>query len=138
MLGVIFIISLLMGILYPTIAKVRTKGKMAKAQAEIEALAVALRMYESDLGKYPPSTTAESDALHKYLGIAVTSTALNIVVGPYMEFKIKDLSASNQYKDPWGNAYVYAAPGTNNTNSFDIHSLGPDGSDNTADDVKNW
>lgn len=40
--------------------------------------------------------------------------------------------------DPWGHAYQYRNPGIFNTNSFDVYSLGPDGLDNTADDIGNW
>ena len=143
MLGVLFIIATLIGILFPTIAKVRMKGKVAKAQAEIEALGVALRMYESDLGKYPPNTSQEADALYKYLGNSRTSGALNITVGPYMEFKTKDLVPGNIFRDPWKQAYVYSSrdgspAATNNTYSFDIQSLGPDNASGTNDDVKNW
>ena len=155
MLGVLFIIAILMGILLPTVTKVRIKGKIARAQTEIEALGVALRMYESDLGKYPPDTTAEPGALYLYLWGdpavkpkgGVHSGALNIDVGPYMEFKDKDLkdlgSNKKSYLDPWKQPYIYASKdgptvSTHNVSSVDIHSLGPDGKDNTPDDVKNW
>ncbi len=149
MLGVIFIIATLLGILFPTIAKVRYKAKVVKAQAEIEALAVSIRMYESDLGKYPPSTVSGSE-IYDFLGKKIHSGALNIDVGPYMEFKSTNLGPGNIYKDPWGNAYIYAGKdggvgtppppvATHNTFSFDIHSTGPDGSQGTtADDVNNW
>src|SRR3990167_928973 len=114
MIGVVFIIAVLIGILFPTINKVITKGKIARAQSEIEALSVALRMYESDLGNYPPGTASESDALHKYLGTSRSSAALNITVGPYMEFKSKDL-ISNVYQDPWRNPYIYTPAGPNHS-----------------------
>ncbi len=142
MLGVLFIIATLVGILFPTIAKVRYKAKVVKAQAEIEALAVAMRMYESDLGKYPPSTVTGGE-IYDFLGKKLHSIALNIDVGPYMEFKSSSLGVGNIYKDPWGNAYIYASrDGTpaaaHNTSSFDIHSIGPDGTDGNSDDVINW
>jgi general secretion pathway protein G len=40
-------------------------------------------------------------------------------------------------KDPWGNEYIYRYPGTNNANSYDIYSLGPDGREGN-DDITNW
>ena len=154
MLGVLFIIATLIGILFPTLAKVRVKAKMAKAQAEIEALSVALRLYEGDLGKYPPNTTSSGGELYKYLWGdpavkpkgGVHSNALNIDVGPYMEFKARDLDANKSYLDPWKQPYVYASKDAadlatvakHNPASFDIHSLGPDGSDATSDDINNW
>jgi general secretion pathway protein G len=38
-------------------------------------------------------------------------------------------------KDPWGNDYVYRAPGTNGAD-YDLLSAGPDGHEGTADDIK--
>lgn len=40
--------------------------------------------------------------------------------------------------DPWGNPYKYAYPPTHNRSKPDIYSMGPDGKDGTADDIKNW
>jgi len=40
--------------------------------------------------------------------------------------------------DPWGNPYIYVCPGTHNTDSYDLHSFGPDGQDGTEDDIDNW
>ena len=42
-------------------------------------------------------------------------------------------------KDPWGNEFQYAYPPERGTRDFpDIWSLGPDGEDNTEDDITNW
>ncbi len=143
MLGVLFIIATLMGILLPVIAKVRTKAKIAKAQSEIESLSIALRMYESDLGKFPPNTNTSADALYVYLGTPRISSALNITVGPYMEFKSSELGTGNVYVDPWKRSYVYVSrdgspAASHNAYSFDLHSVGPDGVSGNADDVQNW
>jgi general secretion pathway protein G len=40
-------------------------------------------------------------------------------------------------KDPWGNAYIYRAPGTLNVNGFDIVSTGKDGQEGNEYDVTN-
>ncbi len=143
MLGVILIVMTLIGILLPTVAKVRSKAKSARAQSEIETLSVALRMYESDLGKYPPNTSQVSNSLYNYLGRQITSGTFNLIVGPYMEFKADSLNSSQVYLDPWKSAYVYSSrdgspAATNNTYSFDLSSRGPDGTANTSDDIKNW
>lgn len=42
---------------------------------------------------------------------------------------------AERFKDPWGYGYVYLSPGRKNPNGFDIYSLGPDGIDETEDDV---
>jgi type II secretion system protein G len=146
MLGVLSIIAILVGILFPAIATVRTKAKVAKAHATIQALSVALRMHESDLGTYPSSTASVPNALYTHLGKQVDSgPPLNITVGPYMEFKKAELGAGDVLNDPWGNPYIYVSRdggppvSTHNTNSFDLHSTGPDGPQGTiADDINNW
>ena len=51
--------------------------------------------------------------------------------GPYLKGEIP--------KDPWGQPYVYECPGRrNNSKSYDLASIGPDGREGTEDDVANW
>ena len=44
----------------------------------------------------------------------------------------------NNAKDPWDKPLIFKCPGTNDTDSADISSAGPDKQDNTADDIKSW
>jgi general secretion pathway protein G len=39
-------------------------------------------------------------------------------------------------KDPWNRDYILRCPGTINTDGVDVVSLGPDGQEGTADDIK--
>ena len=39
-------------------------------------------------------------------------------------------------KDPWGREVILRCPGTVNTDGVDVVSVGPDGQEGTADDVK--
>ena len=39
-------------------------------------------------------------------------------------------------KDPWNKDYIFRCPGTVNADSVDVISVGPDGQEGTADDVK--
>lgn len=53
------------------------------------------------------------------------------------------VSGSKKYlrelnKDPWGNPYVYLVPGEHHSDSYDLFSMGPDGSRGTEDDVAPW
>jgi len=41
-------------------------------------------------------------------------------------------------RDPWDHAYRFSAPGKHNQSSYDLWSVGPDGADQTADDIGNW
>ena len=53
--------------------------------------------------------------------------------GPYLRRVIPN--------DPWGRAYVYTAPGRENTETFDLYSLGRDGrpgGEGEDGDVTSW
>lgn len=41
-------------------------------------------------------------------------------------------------KDPWGQEYIYVFPGTRNKRKPDVISRGPDGIEDTEDDIGNW
>ncbi|MFC2140460.1 prepilin-type N-terminal cleavage/methylation domain-containing protein [Candidatus Auribacterota bacterium] len=155
-LFVIAIIAVLAGLLIPTVGLVQNKARKGKAESMIQSLSVAVKMYQNDFGLLPTSadfsgsnaTTVLVQALgQRFIG----SSAGN--VGPYVEFKNKDLNG-NQIIDPWGNPYYYygdddnGATGDapyNNVYSFDIYSMGKDGSTGSgssagdgSDDINNW
>jgi len=44
----------------------------------------------------------------------------------------------NNAKDPWGKDLIFHCPGTNDTDSADILSSGPDKQEGTPDDIKSW
>jgi general secretion pathway protein G len=44
----------------------------------------------------------------------------------------------NNAKDPWGKDLVFRCPGTNDTDSADITSAGPDKQEGTPDDINSW
>jgi general secretion pathway protein G len=44
----------------------------------------------------------------------------------------------NNSKDPWGKDLIFHCPGTNDTDSADISSAGPDKQEGTADDIRSW
>ncbi|MES1171804.1 MAG: type II secretion system protein GspG [Bacteroidota bacterium] len=46
--------------------------------------------------------------------------------------------SKNDAKDPWGTAYIFRCPGTQDTEGVDVVSLGPDKADGTTDDVRSW
>ena len=55
LLVVIGIIALIIGLLLPTLGRVRRNARNARALADLQAIATALEVYKSDLGDYPPS-----------------------------------------------------------------------------------
>lgn len=51
--------------------------------------------------------------------------------GPY-------ISTPDVLNDPWGQPYRYRCPGTYNQHGYDLWSVGPDGAEDTGDDIGNW
>lgn len=116
---VVVIIGILVGIAIPRLGGRVRQAQIAAAEADINNIGMALRLYELDNGTYPPSLQAL---------ISKPGNAPNWR-GPYLE---KGLP-----KDPWGNEYVYTFPGTRNPHGYDLKSYGPDGVE-SADDIGNW
>ena len=116
---VVVIIGILAGI-----ATVKFSGRIGQSQesaaaASVQAISMALNLYEIDNFGFPQSLQAL---------VSDPGGAPNWR-GPYLE---KGLP-----KDPWGNDFVYRVPGTRNPNSYDLFSYGPDGSE-SGDDIGNW
>ena len=110
---VVVIIGMLAGV-----ATVSLRGRMQQAQVNtakqsVDAIGLAVKMYEVDNGKYPAS-----------LQNLVTRASEPNWNGPYLD---KGLP-----KDPWGNDFQY----TGSKDGFTVVSAGPDGSFGTEDDVK--
>ena len=109
---VVTIISLLAGIVAVSIPKYNTKARIAKAKADIDSIGVGVQSYLLDTGKYPASLdvlTAGDDPI-------IASIPL----------------------DPWQSPYKYAYPSAHKPYKYDLWSFGPDGLENTDDDIANW
>ena len=124
---VVVIICILAAMVIPNLAGRSQQARVSAAKADIEAnLSSALDLYELDNGKNPTTEQGLTALLEK-------PTANPVPVnwnGPYLKKKRIPV-------DPWGKAYVYAAPGKHNTESFDLSSFGPDGVE-SKDDITNW
>ena len=46
--------------------------------------------------------------------------------------------SKNDGKDPWGTAYGYRCPGTQDPEGVDVWSLGPDKQEGNTDDIRSW
>lgn len=121
---VIIIIGVLVAMVAPRLAGKSQQGKLAAAQADINAhLSAALDLFEVDNGRYP--TTEE--------GLAALRTAPSGTPrwkGPYIKRPVP--------LDPWGKPYVYRSPGQHNREDYDLFSYGPDGVEGGQDDITNW
>lgn len=121
---VVVIIGALVAMVMPRLAGRSEQAKTGAAQADITAnIATGLKMYELDNGRFP---SAEDGGLNALLTKPGTAGNWN---GPYLEKKPVD---------PWGRDYIYKSPGAHRTYDYDLYSVGRDGQEDTADDVKNW
>lgn len=128
MMLVIALIGLLIGVGVANYDKIFGGAQAKAADMFIQSSGkTALASYRFAMGNYP--TTAQ--------GLAALITAPDNAgsrwAGPYLDVKGGKLP-----DDPWGRPYQYRCPGTKNTSSYDLFSLGADGQEGTADDVTNW
>jgi len=124
LLVVMIIIGLLAALVAPRMFGRVGKAKQQAAQAQIENLGGALKLFRLDVGRYP--TTEEGlEALRTNPGDVPRWN------GPYTEKEIP--------KDPWGNPYVYVSPGEHG--DYDLISYGADnspGGEGENKDIVSW
>jgi general secretion pathway protein G len=124
LLVVMVIIGLLAGFVGPRFFAQIGKSEVKTARAQIDALGKALDQYRLDMGRYPGTAEGLISLNQQPEGNARWS-------GPYLK---KSIPA-----DPWGNAYVYRAPGEHG--DYDLLSLGKDGQPGgtgEAADIVSW
>jgi len=120
---VVIIIAALAAMVVPRLAGRSEQAKVAIASADINSnISMALKLYELDNGSFPTTEQGINALLVKPSGAANWN-------GPYLE---------KNPLDPWKNPYQYRYPGTSNTLGYDLFSVGRDGAEGTADDVRNW
>ena len=124
LLLVIVIIATLAAIVVPQLAGRSEDARIGAAKAQIASFETALDQYEVDNGAYPTSEQGLQ--------------ALWVNPDPSKLTKWKGYLKKEVPNDPWGNPYVYKAPGVHHPKSYDILSSGPDGREGSDDDIGNW
>jgi general secretion pathway protein G len=130
-MAVVLIIGMLSGIVGFAVLQQVDKARAVTARAQIDRLESSLELYNMDNGRFP-NTDQGLDALINKPTSA--PEPLNYQPGGY-------LKGGQLPLDPWGNEFQYESPGVNNTDSFDIWSLGKDGApggDDLNADIGNW
>ncbi len=102
---VVVIIGILAGIAIPRMGGKTEKAKISQAKSNITALSMAIQEFEMMNGNYPSSL---EQLLDESKG------------GPYMEKK-------SIPTDPWDKPFVYGAPGSHNSHTFDLSCTSPKG-----------
>ena len=120
----IALIALLSTVAITQVDKIFGRGQGNVAHIFVtQSLEIPLLHYSIDVGSYPTTSEGLKALLEPPSG---KSDKWN---GPYLK-KLE--------KDPWKKEYNYRFPGQKNIAAYDIWSSGPDGIDNTTDDIVNW
>lgn len=122
---VVVIISALVAMVAPRLAGRSEEARRSVAEADIKGnLALALKLYEVDNGRYP--TTEQG--LNALLNKPTSPPTPKNWKGPYLE---------QDPLDPWKRPYSYRYPGDHPPRDYDMYSLGPDGVQ-SEDDITSW
>ncbi|KHE91861.1 MAG: secretory pathway protein [Candidatus Scalindua brodae] len=133
LLVVIGIIIIIAAAIVTVIPGMRQKTQENATKAFMERLEIAIEQYHDDNRAYPLTTIKE---LKKALQPPPEDRSKQ-----YIEFGDSEVNGDD-IVDYWGNPFVYTTPGTQNTGTYDLYSLGVDGTSasngNDADDINNW
>lgn len=128
LLAVITIIMILAALVIGAASIAARKGDTSRCRTRMSLISKALEEYKLDYGKYPNGSQA---VLSSNLFVnPVTTGRPDGSRKPY-------LADTNSFMDPWGNTMLYTCPGSRNV-LYDLWSKGPDGQDQTGDDLNNW
>ena len=114
---VVTIIAVLAGLTIGTLGYVNRKGAESRARAEVAAIATAVDNYKLEFGSYPSNTTT---ALFKELTGQGSVNKTRVFIEPTPGLVTN--ATNGPFIDPWGTAYNYRNPGTNNVGFFDLWS----------------
>jgi general secretion pathway protein G len=122
---VIVILGVLAALVVPRVMNRPDEARVVAARQDIASIMQALKLYRLDNQRYP-STEQGLQAL--------VSRPVSGPAAANWKAYLDRLPV-----DPWGKAYAYEYPPTHNKiNVPDIWSYGPDGQENTDDDIVSW
>jgi general secretion pathway protein G len=110
-LVVLVLIGIVLGIVGGNFIGKGEKAKADAAKIEIGQISQTLDLYKLEVGRYPTSQEGLQALISAPAGVSNWN-------GPYWK-------KSTVPKDPWGNEYRYASPGSKG--AYEIVSLGADG-----------
>ena len=116
LLLVLAIIGLLMGGGAAVYSGIMDSATVTKTQTKLGILGGQIQLYSSQSSGKLPSQSAGLQAL-KTKGLVRTE---------------------DEVTDAWGAPLIYTIPAKRGGEKYDLWSKGPDGLENTADDVGNW
>ncbi len=121
MVIVLGIIAVIIGGAITVMGRVGEGGKRTRVSGDFNSIGAALRMYQTNNGRFP-MTAQGLDALVE----KPSSTPV-----PKRWVKLLDRVPV----DPWQTEYGYKFPGSEDPSMFEIISMGPDMTEGTEDDI---
>ena len=121
------VLAILAAAIIPNVVGQRETARRARAESDIAVFEGVLELFDLNMDRYP---TAEEGL--RVLYYAPDAEAENWK-GPYL--------GKPNFKDPWGNDYVYIIPGTHSDQPYEIVSYGKDateGGEGDNEDVHSW
>lgn len=123
LLLVLVILSVLAALIMPRFTNRSEKARITAAGADIRTIETALKTFEIDNGRFPTSAEGLGALLQQPPGLTSWQS-------PYLD--------RTDFKDPWGNGYIYRSPGQQNQDGYDLFSAGPNAIEGDSDDITNW
>ena len=122
LLVVILILGLLAGFVAPKFLKSVSKAKKDLAKPKMTIIESAIERFSLDCGQYPDDSMGLEALLIPPSGLEEKWN------GPYLK--------ASHLIDPWDNPYIYVAEGEINPGSYDLVSLGADGTEGGEADAE--
>ena len=131
-LVVMAILVLLAGLVAPKVLGSKKKADINAAKTQIGGFKGALERYALNMNDFPTTEQGLKALVTEPDASDEESSRSSKWDGPYLtDEEIPD--------DPWGNAYQYEYPATHGKGKDpEIWSYGPDGEDDTEDDIVSW
>lgn len=121
MVIVLGIIAMILGGAIYSMKKIGNSAKLSQVESDFKSFESGLAMYKLNGGTFPSTQQGLKALVEK-----PTSTPV-----PRRWAQVLDKVPL----DPWSAPYGYRFPGKKRANEFEIFSIGPDGMENTADDL---
>lgn len=113
MMVVLVIIAIIAALIVPNVIGRPDEARVTVAKSDIRTLAASLELYRLDARRYPTTEQGLDALVHRP------------VLDPVPETWAEGGYLAVLPEDPWGNPYIYAAPGQ--SGAFDLISYGADG-----------
>jgi general secretion pathway protein G len=121
MVIVLGIIAMILGGAIFAMRGIGDAAKLRQVESDFKSFQSAFAMYKLNAGSYPTSQQGFKALVDKPTSTPVPRRWVQVM--------------SKIPLDPWDSEYVYRFPGKKRANEFEMISKGPDGLENTGDDL---